>query len=274
MIQRLKTFLISCSKYFFDIDGALRAGALAYTTLLSIVPLVALSLGFMIAFPSLSKYFKIFQDTIFHHLIPSSAYLIQRYVTQFADNATNLSISGITFLIVTSILLIYSTETVLNTIWKVKVRRKGWRALLIYTVVLIVIPPLGGLIVAISAYLFSLPYLSFMLSVVSYVLPLALSFLGFLLLYKFVPNCKVHFWHACVGAFTSAFLLEITKNIFSIYATYFSSDIIIYGVLSVIPLFIFWIFIFWIITIIGAIISYKISLPPVRKKSEGNIDGV
>ena len=256
-LKNLKQFLLESFADFFAINGSVKAAALAYATLTSLVPLMVLSLGFVLAFPSLSVYFQALHQFLFRHFIPSSANVIQKYIAQFADNATKLSATGLIIFLISSVLLLFTMETVFNSIWRVKTTRKGLKAFLMYWAVLTLIPPIGVFVVALTVFLSSLPYVSSLMKILTIFAPFIITFFGYVFLYMTIPNCPVRFRHAATGALPAAFIFEITKHGFQLYVTNFSSDIIIYGVLSVIPMFLLWLYVAWLITILGASIAHR-----------------
>lgn len=258
--RKFLQFTRRCLHHFVQVNGSLKAGALAYATLISVVPVMVLSFGFVLAFPSLSEHFQSLHRFLFRHFVPSSAQSIQAHLEKFAHNATNLSATGMVFFLITSVLLVFTMEAAFNAIWEVKTRRKGFKAFLMYWAVLTLMPPLGVLAIALWVYLDSVPYLTLMMEILGVIVPFILTFCGFLLLYMTVPNCTVRFRDAAYGAIFSAFLFEITKVSFSEYVTYFSSDTVVYGVLSVIPAFLLWLYLSWLITIIGAVIAHQSGL--------------
>lgn len=242
--------------HFFLIHGSLKAAALAYATLVSVVPLMVLSLGFILAFPAFAEYFQTIHQFLFRHFVPSSADVIRQHVQAFAINATNLSAISLLFFLFTAVLLIFSMETAFNAVWNVKTRRRGIFAFLIYWAVLTLIPPIAGVAFAISVSLYSLPYVSVIMKVVGIFIPLLLTWTSFLILYMTVPNCKVKFRHAAAGAGISAILFETLKLVFRFYFTSYSSDAVIYGVLALIPGFLVWLYVTWLIIIFGAVIAF------------------
>ncbi len=260
-LEKTKSTLDFCREvfsYFMTINGTVKAAALAYATLISIVPLVVLSFGLLLVFPSFSSYLKLFHQFVFRHFIPSSAQVIQNYAELFATNAKNLSAGGLAFFLMTAVLLIFMIETVFNVIWKVRTRRKGLPAFLMYWAILTLLPLVGGSAFALSVYIYSFSFLSVIMQFVSIFIPLILDWICYLFLYKTVPNCKVSFRHAAIGATIAAILLEIMKFGFRMYVTFFSSDSVVYGVLGAIPVFLLWLFLLWLLTLIGAIVTYKI----------------
>lgn len=257
-VTRFGAFLRAIFEDFIALDGSVKAAALAYATLIAIVPLMVFSFGFVLAFPTMSPYFEALHQFLFRHFIPSSASIIQKNVQLFASNATNLSATGLVFFLITAVLLIFTMETVFNSIWHVKTTRKGIRAFLNYWAFLTLIPPMGVVAVALSVFLTSLPIVSTLFAILAYFLPFVLTFCGYAFIYATIPNCQVLIRHASIGALVAAVLFEIVKEGFRLYATNFSSDVIVYGVLSVIPMFLLWLYLSWLITIIGAVIAHRL----------------
>lgn len=260
-MTHLKSFINFCrevARHFMAIEGSLKSSSLAYATLISIVPIMVFSLSFVSLFPSFGSYFQVFHRFVFRHFIPSSAETIQEYVELFANNAIKLSATGLTFFLMTAVILIFSMETVFNSIWHVRKRRVGFSAFLMYWASLTLLPLISATALAFALFIYQLPYLSFAMKFTSILIPLALDWLWYFFLFITVPNHKVQSRHAAIGAIFSAVLFEITKAIFQIYASSFSSDTLVYGWLSAIPMFLFWLYLLWVITILGAIISYKL----------------
>lgn len=148
-------------------------------------------------------------------------------------------------------------ETVFNTIWQVKTRRKGLRAFLIYWAILTLLTPIGCLVAAVTIFLNTLPYISFFMKAAALIIPFLLTFFGFVFIYMAMPNCTVLFRHAAIGAAFATIVLEITKLGFRLYVANSSSDAVVYGVLSVFPAFLLWIYLSWLLTIIGAVLAAR-----------------
>src|SRR5713226_7186288 len=121
LIVEFFLFVREVTREFYDIEGTSRAASLAYTTLLSLIPL-------LVAFTQiLQQYFrKLFPDyqtqidTILNAVIPYQSPQLTYHLAKFADNASAASTLGaITFLII-SFRLFLAVEATINQIWKVR----------------------------------------------------------------------------------------------------------------------------------------------------------
>lgn len=256
-VERIGRFLKYFSHHFFKDNCLQHATALSYTTLLSIVPLMAVTLSVFTAFPIFDDISVQIQDFVFKNFVPTSSEVIQQYIQEFSVNAAKLTGPGLLFLLLTSIMMMAAIDKSLNTIWhNSKARRVGSR-FTVYWSVLTLGPILIGLSLAISSYIISLPLFS---ETTSYgeelgllrVLPFFMETLAFTLLYAVVPNCKVPFRSAFIGGIAAALLFELAKKGFSFYITSFPTYETIYGAMSTVPVFLVWIFLSWAITLIGA----------------------
>ena len=173
-------------------------------------------------------------------------------------------------LIITALLLMYSIDSALNTIWRSKRTRPRIYSFAVYWMILTLGPLLAGVSLAISSYLLSLRWASELHGVIDNLLrvfPLLLSWLSFWLLYSIVPTTQVPNRDAIVGALVAALLHELGKKAFSLYITAFPSYQLIYGVLAVIPILFVWVYWTWCIVLLGAEIT--VTLGEYRKlKSE------
>ena len=83
-------------------------------------------------------------------------------------------------------------------------------------------------------------------------LPFLFQVLAFLLLYIVMPNVRVGFAHALMGALLAAVLFELSKRLFALYLINFDSYQIVYGALSSLPIFLVWVYLSWMIALVGA----------------------
>ncbi|MEJ4047242.1 virulence factor BrkB family protein [Erwinia sp. SLM-02] len=244
-----------------DEDGmTMLAGHLAYVSLLSLVPLVAVVFSLFAAFPMFSEVSTQIKDFVFSNFVPAAGTTIQNYLEQFVANVNKMTTVGVGGLIVTALLLMYSIDSALNTIWRSKRTRPLIYSFAIYWMILTLGPLLVGASLAISSYLLSLHWatvsgVSWAIDVMLRVFPLLLSCLSFWLLYSIVPTTEVAGRDALVGALIAGVLFELGKKCFALYVTMFPSYQLIYGVLAVIPIIFLWVYWTWCIVLLGAEIT-------------------
>ncbi len=116
------------------------AGNLAYVSLLSLVPLVAVVFALFAAFPMFSDVSIQLRHFIFANFLPATGDVIQRYIEQFVANSNKMTAVGACGLIVTALLLMYSIDSALNTIWRSKRARPKIYSFAVYWMIL----TLGG----------------------------------------------------------------------------------------------------------------------------------
>ena len=234
------------------------AGNLAYVSLLSLVPFVAVVFALFAAFPMFSDVSIQLRHFIFANFMPATGDIIQRYIEQFVANSSKMTAVGACGLIVTALLLMYAVDSALNTIWRSKRVRPKIYSFAVYWMILTLGPLLAGASLAISSYLLSLRWVSGFDSLIDNVLrifPLLLSWLSFWLLYSIVPTTRVPARDALVGSLVAALLFELGKKGFALYITMFPSYQLIYGVLAVIPILFVWVYWTWCSVLLGAEIT-------------------
>lgn len=250
-------FLKLLASRFFRHKGPANAGSLAYTTLLSLVPLMTVVLAIFSAFPVADRVAEVIQHFIFNNFVPTSGAAVENYLEQFSANAGKMSGVGTVALLVVALLLMEAIDSTLNDIWEVRRQRSLLRKFMIYWAVLSLGPVLIAVSVLASSYLISLPLVSEATAtgwghrVLGWI-PMAASALAFWIIYWLVPNRFVRGWHALLGGLLAAWLFELAKSGFALYVTTFPSYQTIYGAMAAIPLFLVWLYVTWLVVLLGA----------------------
>ena len=143
-VYQLYGFLVLVAERFRRHEGAQNAAALTYTTLLSLVPLMAVSLAVFSAFPVADRVYDTIQMFLFRNFVPASGEVLQLYLSQFIAKASHLTGAGAAFLVIVALLMMANIDRALNAIWEVRERRRFAIKFLIYWAVLSLGPVLIG----------------------------------------------------------------------------------------------------------------------------------
>ncbi|WP_211263063.1 virulence factor BrkB family protein [Vibrio hepatarius] len=233
------------------------AGYLAYISLLSLVPMMTVLLSVLSSFPVFSNVGDVIQDFLITHFVPAAGDAVKSALFDFIANTGKMTAVGGAFLFVAALMLISNIDKNLNYIWRVKKKRRAVFSFSMYWMVLTLGPILVGASIVATSYITSLKILesNTISSAFEFFLrwlPFLLSFSAFVGLYLLVPNKKVYFSHAVVGAIIAALLFEASKKGFALYITEFPSYQLIYGALAAIPILFVWVYLCWLIVLIGA----------------------
>jgi membrane protein len=257
-------------------DEALNlASSLSFTALLSMVPLLAIGLALLAAFPGFDALRRDLLEALFRDLVPDVGAQVQHYVGRFASNAEKLRWAGIAGLVVTAVMMLASIETALNRIFQVPQRRAAWRRIAIYWSALCLGPLLAGAALTMSAWFSLLPFVRSMHSwagraataevraVVAVLLPFLIMSVAFALLFIVAPARRVRLADAAIGGATAALLVLALRAGFGLYVALWGGFRPIYGAISAVPIFLAWIYFSWTAVLFGA--EMAASLPELRR---------
>jgi len=234
------------------------AGALSYTSLLALVPLMAVILGVLSAFPVFDYGVTQLQDFIFSNFVPAAGDVVRQYLDQFVQRSSSLTGTGTLFLVVTALILMATIEKSLNRIWRVGRARRPASRLMVYWAVLTLGPLLLGASLGLTSVLTALPLLApefargTLQSLLFVSTPFVVALLAFTLIFLIVPNRRVRLRHAFAGAVFSALAFELSKRGFVLYITNFPTYEKLYGALAAVPIFLVWIYVSWVVILLGA----------------------
>jgi len=237
------------------------ASSLAYTTLLSLVPLIAVMFSFFSNLPVFKDLSEIIQEFVFNNFVPSFGQTIRDYLINFSIKASRLTTTGIVVLVIIALMLMSTINSALDNIWQINKRRRLVARFLVYWAILTLGPVLIGVGFYSTSYLLTLPLVDRVDTArLLTLMPFYTSSIAFTLLYVLVPNTHVNRRHAITGGITAAVLFELAKYTFGLYVKAVPTYTVIYGAVAVIPMFLIWIYVSWLIVLFGAQISYSLSV--------------
>ncbi|MDR3221356.1 MAG: YihY family inner membrane protein [Candidatus Accumulibacter sp.] len=261
-------FLDRVFRRFTEEDFTQTSASLAFTTLLSIVPLVAVVLGAMSAMPSFQMMVEHLNHMMLNILPERSAGMILEYVLDFSQKALNVTVVGLLLLVMTALALLNTVERAFNKAWKAEKMRSWWRRIGLFAVLILLWPVAVAYVVAAVSFAVSLSsglvieqvWLHQLLSKATGVLVAAVFFAG---LYFAVPNVKVRLFDALFGGGFAAFGFLLMQKGFELYLSYFPSITLVYGTFATVPIFLLWLYLSWAMILLGALVA--VGLPEFRR---------
>lgn len=260
-IVELALFIREVVREFWHIEGTSRAASLAYTTLLSLIPL-------LVAFTyQLQNYYsKLFPgmqaqiDTILNAVIPYQSPQVNYHLAKFTQNAGTASVVGLVVFMFVAFRLFLAVEGAVNQIWKVRSARSYRQQIIAFTMLFFWGPLLMGLSFTTTAMLERNRYLRviFQGDLIFQAAPVIVLFIGFTMLFWLVPSARVRIPAAAIGAVVTTLLFSLVRWGFGIYAAYLMSGRfnIIYGTVGLAVIFLIAIEVMWVVILLGVEISY------------------
>jgi len=236
------------------------AASLSYTSLLSLVPLLAVAFGIVAAFPVFEEWADRLQEAILDNVMPAAGEQIVPYLNTFLESVGRLTLVGIVGLIATAILLLNRIESAFNRIWRVEQARTLINRLTMYWAVLTLAPMMIAAAAAISAQsVFGFLTAGDASHPVLYRFAVfVMTWLAFTTMFLLVPNRSVQIRHALAGAFLSTVLFEVAKAAFVAYAAN-TNYTVIYGAIALVPIFLFWLYLVWTVILFGASLAASLT---------------
>jgi membrane protein len=243
----------------------LEAMALAFKTLLSLAPLLAVIFSIL---KGLGVHNRV-EPALAEALAPlgDKGQEITAHLIGFVDKmkAGALGSIGLVTLFVTVLSLMGTIEESFNRIWRVKASRKLSRKFSDYLSALLVGPVLVFAAVTITATLqnntivqalVSLQALGTVILVLLKLVPYLTLWGAFTFVYIFIPNTPVKVQSALVGGFVAAVLWQTVGWGFTVFVASSTQYYAIYSSFAILLLFLLWLHVSWVIVLLGAQVSY------------------
>ncbi len=249
----------------------LRAMSLVYTTLLSMVPLLAVSFSVLKGFGFHQRLESYLFDIILEPLGPSGTD-VARTIMEFVDNVKvgMLGSLGLALLIYTVIALVQKIEAAFNYVWQIERLRSLPQRFSNYLSVITIGPVLifsavgvtaAMLNTTIAVRLASSEHFGTLMVFAGKLVPYVLVCLAFTFIYILIPNTRVRFGAALVGGVIAGILWKITGWGFAEFIASSARYAAIYSSFAILILLLIWLYLSWLILLAGSQIAYYVQNP-------------
>ena len=248
----------------------LRAMSLVFTTILSFVPLIAVSFSVLKAF-GVHNQIEPALLNLFSHLGDKAPELTNNIIG-FVDNVEVglLGTLGIAFLFYSVISLLTKVEEAFNYTWRIHKTRTLAERFSNYLSVLMVGPVLVIAAMGTTASLLnnsvtqslaSVEPFGIVLEFVTKLIPYALIIFAFTFVYSFVPNTKVRFIPALTGGIAAGILWQSVGYLYALVIAQSSTQTAIYAGFAIIFFFMTWLYLNWLILLVGSSVAFYRQYP-------------
>jgi membrane protein len=249
-------------KDFLDDQCLIRASALAFSTLLSIVPLFALAFAVLKGLGVQNT----LEPFILEQVAAGSHEIVDNIVTYINNTKVGaIGAVGLVALIITVVSLLGTIEEAFNIIWGVRETRSLYRKFSDYLSVLVSGPIL--LLAAVSTtttiesqafvqWIMQSTYLGDVLVLLFHLVPFFSIWTALVFLYMFIPNTRIRFRSALVGGVIAGTLWQMAQWGYITFQVGVAKYNAIYGTLSVLPVFMVWLYTSWVIVLLGGEVVY------------------
>lgn len=267
-LRRIATLLIEVARRFHRERCSDLASSLSFTTLLSLVPLLALALAVVSRLPVAEHLGSATEHFVLRHLLPEKAgAVVANYVLSFSEKAAHVTVAGGLLLAAAAGFMTLTVDHAFNAIWRVTRRRRLLPSLVSHALVLVLGPALLGASLAATTFVVStsLGWVDeprWVRTALFRLVPDLVLVGVFTLIYFAVPNRPVRLAHAAVGGAVTGIGLLLMQRLFSLYVVKLPTYSLIYGAFAAIPIFLVWLYLSWVVILVGALIAA--TLPETR----------
>ena len=283
---KLLRALVATGRDLLGGDLTLRAMSLVYTTLLSLVPLLAFSFSVLKAFGAHNQ----IEPLLYQFLAPlgDKGLELGQRVIGFVENIKVgvLGTVGLALLIYTVISLLHKVEQSFNFIWQVRKARRLGRRFTDYLSVVLIGPVLVvaalGLTASMMSYgavqsLIQVPVLGPLVESAGKLVPYTLVIAAFIFSYVFMPNTHVRLGAAAVGGLLAGAAWQTSGWAFSAFVVGSTKYTAIYSSFAILIIFMIWLYVSWLILLAGASIAYywqnpaRLGISPAELRLSGRM---
>jgi len=258
-LANLRSFAAFAARRYGEDQCQTVAASLGYTSLLALVPSVAIVFAVLALVPALEGFRTEIMDFAFANLLPESGGKVAASFDAFVANAGKMTGFGVAGLALAAMLLINTVFKAMNRIFRVERPRPIVLRLTVYVGVLVGGPLVLAASFSLATYIFTmtrglgLEAFTGPLGRITRLMPALILIVGLTAFYKVVPNRHVRWRDALVGGVLAGVAFSGFRWLFGIYLVYFPTYKALYGALSAVPVFMLWMFLSWAVVLAGAV---------------------
>lgn len=226
-----------------------RAAALAFYTVLSLLPIIAVTFAVLRNFGGVEAQQRAIKEIVAHYF-PS---ITEEAVTRLMPRITGIDVQaaglvGLAALLPVMMALVSQVERALADVFR-KPRRGAVFRWVMYAL-LVTVAPMVTVMSVEFAPKFEVPTFD------RHIGPFLVTSLVLFLAFRFLPGARVRNRGALIGAVVSAFLLALLREVFGVYATVAGQTLsVVWGTITFVPLVLVWVFLSWLMVLLGAEIA-------------------
>lgn len=279
---RLARLLLAVTRDMQEGHYGQRAASLAYTSLVTFVPLLAISFSVLKGFGVHDA----LQRPLRAYLAPLGASGAEEAATRIVGFVENVNVGvlgavGTVLLIFGVVSMLQKMEYAFNDIWRVMRGRSFGKRIRDYLTVVFLAPLSLFLAVAMTTSLqhadyawkwLKLDLVDTAMENVFAIVPWVLFILAFTAFYIFMPNTRVHVKPAVISATVTAVIWKLLGKLFAAFVVGSANYAAIYSVFAVLALFMIWVYVGWLVILIGASVCYYLQHPsnqPLSRRVRG-----
>jgi membrane protein len=258
-----------------------RAMSLAYTTLLSLVPLMVFSFSILKGLGARGDLRYILHQ--FFRPLGTAADQLTESVMQFVANMRGdvLGSIGLAFLVYTVITTIQKVEASFNFVWRVERPRSVARRFTEYLSVMIAGPILLAVAVGLTGsaqhsllaqWLNAIPPLAWSLALLGQFVPYTVVAVVFTFMYAFIPNTRVQLRAALIGGVTAGIIWALVGQVFTAFIVYSSQMMAVYTGFAIVLTTLIWVYLSWLILLIGADLAFYVQFPQYLRHGQEPVE--
>jgi membrane protein len=258
-----------------------RAMSLAYTTLLSLVPLMVFSFSILKALGARGDLRYLLHQ--FFRPMGSASNELTESVLQFVTNmrADVLGTLGLAFLVYTVITTIQKVEASFNFVWRVERPRSFTRRFIEYLSVMVIGPILLAVSIGLmgsashsplAQWLNATAPLAWITGLAGQLVPYFLVTVVFTFMYSFIPNTRVQFRAALIGGVTAGIIWALVGQVFTSVILYSSHMMAVYTGFAYVLTTLIWVYLSWLILLIGAQLAFYVQCPQYLRHGQEPVD--